>query len=327
MNKKYILGFSMGDPYGIGPQITLDAIMHLKKYKTFIPVIFGSKNIFNRPFYKKRYENLSMSDYNVPNLSENEIYFVDCGDCPETSINKPSKKGGELSRRYIEKATEFALNSQIDALVTAPISKESLELSGSSFTGHTTMLKSLTNTDKVSMVFHSPKLNVVLATIHLPISEVSTNLTEQTCNQAIDSAILLMKLLGQNSPKIAVAGLNPHASENGLFGHEEKTVIEPSINNYQKKAIAISGPYSGDTIFLRASKGEFDVVVAMYHDQGLIPIKLLGFHDAVNITLGLPFVRTSPDHGTAFEIVYSDKVSAESMIAAVNCALKLLENT
>ena len=321
-----IIGFSMGDPFGVGPQITLEALSYFIHNNLFVPVIFGSQSLLTNSFLQSKFKYLQIEPYDPTNLKPNTIYIVDCGDCPTTFKSESTKLGGELSLAYIEKATEFALNNKVSALVTAPISKQSLYLANSSYTGHTTMLKALTQSDHVNMVFTSPKLNVVLVTIHISLKSVSDHLTQSTLLQAFESADKLVRCLGNPNPKIAVAGLNPHASEDGLFGHEESDIIAPAIDLFKSKGHDITGPYPGDTIFMRASKGEFDVVVAMYHDQGLIPVKLLGFYDSVNVTLGLPFIRTSPDHGTAFDRAYTDKVSAESMISATKAALKLIDN-
>jgi 4-hydroxythreonine-4-phosphate dehydrogenase len=322
MTKKRI-GFSMGDPTGIGPHITLEAIDYFLKKDKFVPIVFGSKSLLNHPFLKKKYNHLPIQDYQNDQFEPQTMYIVDCGDFPLDFKSEPSVLGGKRSADYIEQACKFALDGKIDAIVTAPISKTSLEMASVPFTGHTTMLKALTGSSQVNMAFYSPKLNVVLATIHIPLKSVSEHLSESLLKQAIDASLLFMKSLGKASPQIAVAGLNPHASEDGLFGDEERTIIQPVIETYQKNGVSIDGPFPGDTVFLRAVQGEFDCVVAMYHDQGLIPVKLLGFESAVNITLGLPFTRTSPDHGTAFDIAYTDNVSAQSMIKSISSALTL----
>jgi 4-hydroxythreonine-4-phosphate dehydrogenase len=189
--------------------------------------------------------------------------------------------------------------------------------------GHTDLLAHLTTTPHVAMMFHSTPLRVVLATIHIPLAEVSRALTRDLLEKTIALTARELPRFGVAAPRIAVAGLNPHAGEHGLFGTEERDVFEPAIAACRAAGIEVSGPFPGDTIFVRASRGEFDVVVASYHDQGLIPVKLLAFGEAVNVTLGLPIIRTSVDHGTAFDIAGQGRADCGSMVAAVRLAAQL----
>jgi len=220
-------------------------------------------------------------------------------------------------------AVADATLGDVKGIATAPINKEALRLAGLPWNGHTELLAHLTGVRRVAMMFYSDELRVVLATIHVPLADVPRLLTQTLMEDTIALATLELPRFDKVAPRIAVAGLNPHAGEHGLFGREEETVIAPAIACCRAKGIDVSGPFPADTVFVRARKGEFDVVVACYHDQGLIPIKLVAFGRAVNVTLGLPIIRTSVDHGTAFDIAGKGVADAGSMIEAVLLAARL----
>jgi 4-hydroxythreonine-4-phosphate dehydrogenase len=211
----------------------------------------------------------------------------------------------------------------VDAVATAPVNKEAFRLAGLPWSGHTDLLAHLTGAPHVAMMFDSPALKVVLATVHIPLADVPRALTQASLEATIDLTARELPRYGVDRPRIAVAGLNPHAGEHGLFGHEEEQAIIPAVAACRARGADVAGPFPGDTIFLRARRGEFDVVVACYHEQGLIPIKLVAFGEAVNVTLGLPIVRTSVDHGTAFDIAGRGVADAGSMIAAVLLAARV----
>lgn len=291
-NKLPVIGITMGDPKGIGPEIIRKVLASPKVKGRFHPVLFGDLEFFD---YKK-------------------------------AASLTPKECGRLSGFYIEQAVQAILRKKIDAIVTAPISKEHLNLGGYPYPGHTEFLAKLSGTKHFRMMMAGPKLKVVLCTIHEPIARVPRLLNTGLILKTIE--ITCQSLHGQfnvKRPRIAVAALNPHAGEAGLFGDEEKTKITPAIRKAQRKGIDVSGPFPPDTIFSRAVHGEFDAVVVMYHDQGLIPLKLLHFDDAVNITLGLPFLRISVDHGTAFDIAGKGIASPSSMIAAIQTAIDLVQ--
>jgi 4-hydroxythreonine-4-phosphate dehydrogenase len=216
-----------------------------------------------------------------------------------------------------------ARQHRADGIATAPINKEAFRLAGLPWNGHTDLLAHLMGVEHVAMMFHSPALRVVLATVHIALAEVPLALTQPSLEATIALTARELPRYDVAKPRIAVAGLNPHAGEHGLFGREEENVIAPAIAACRARGIDVSGPWAPDTVFLRAHRGEFDVVVACYHDQGLIPIKLLAFGEAVNVTLGLPIVRTSVDHGTAFDIAGRGLANPASMIAAVLLAARL----
>jgi 4-hydroxythreonine-4-phosphate dehydrogenase len=234
-----------------------------------------------------------------------------------------SGAAGRAAYDIIVRAVDDARRGVVQAIATAPVNKEAFRLAGLSWSGHTDLLAHLTGSPHVAMMFYSNALRVVLATVHIPLVEVSRALTTESLAATIALTARELPRFGIPAPRIAVAGLNPHAGEHGLFGHEEQAAITPAIDACRARGIDVTGPFPGDTVFVRARRGEFDVVVACYHDQGLIPIKLVAFGQAVNVTLGLPIVRTSVDHGTAFDIAGKGVADPASMIAAVLLAAKL----
>jgi 4-hydroxythreonine-4-phosphate dehydrogenase len=281
------IAITEGDPAGIGPEIARKAASDPRVLAACEPVLYGA---------------------------DRDARF---------DIGTLSAAAGKAAYEAIVAATADAQAGRVDALATAPINKEALRLAGYPWNGHTDLLAHLTGSKHVAMMFYSEELRVVLATVHVPLADVPKLLTQTVMEQTIALAWTALPLFDKVPPRLAVAGLNPHAGEHGLFGHEEQTVIEPAIACCRAKGIDVTGPFPGDTVFVRARKGEFDAVIACYHDQGLIPVKLLAFGRAVNVTLGLPIVRTSVDHGTAFDIAGKDIADAESMISAVLLAARL----
>jgi 4-hydroxythreonine-4-phosphate dehydrogenase len=281
------IAITEGDPAGIGPEIARRAA----------------------------------ADPRVLDVCEPVLYGAPAGDRFEPG--RLSAEAGRAAYRAIVDAAADALVGDVAGIATAPINKEALRLAGLPWNGHTDLLAHLTGASRVAMMFYSDELRVVLATIHVPLADVPHLLTQTLMEQTIALTELGLPRFDKMPPRIAVAGLNPHAGEHGLFGREEETVIAPAIACCRAKGIDVSGPFPADTVFVRARKGEFDVVVACYHDQGLIPIKLVAFGRAVNVTLGLPIIRTSVDHGTAFDIAGKGIADAGSMIEAVLLAARL----
>ncbi len=234
-----------------------------------------------------------------------------------------SADAGRAAYDTIVRAVADAQRHAVDAIATAPVNKEAFRLAGLPWRGHTDLLAHLTGTRNVAMMFYSEALRVVLATVHIALADVPRAITQESLETTIGLTARELPRFGVAAPRIAVAGLNPHAGEHGLFGREEETAIVPAIAAARGRGIDVSGPFPGDTVFVRARRGEFDVVVACYHDQGLIPVKLVAFGQAVNVTLGLPIVRTSVDHGTAFDIAGKGIADPQSMIAAVLLAARL----
>lgn len=322
----------MGDPAGVGAEVTVKALADpaIRALGRF--VIYGMNEIISYaadlaeidPFWWRLQHDSSRAEYEL--VHDVVVLDYDEYSILGQSVAKPSKQGGQASLRFLEDATAAAQKpfgdpTRIDAMVTGPICKESWLMAGCRFPGHTEFLAHRTKAKRVVMMFSSPKLMVALATVHVPLMEVRNLLTIGCVFDPIDLGHQACVKMGIASPRVAVCGLNPHASENGRFGDEEKRVIEPAIQMARHHGIDAHGPFPADTIFHQAVHGKkYDLVVAMYHDQGLIPVKLLGFEEAVNVTLGLPIIRTSVDHGTAFDIVGKNLADPGSMKAAIRLA-------
>ncbi len=311
------LGFTLGDPGGIGPEIVFKCLLQNSRDPRYHAVVFGEKHHLP-PAAIAGLEKLSGA--------HSQITWVPCtsSDAP-LSIGKPSAANGQFAYDSILKGIEWAMGQKIDALVTAPISKTSFAMAKLPVTDHTTLLQQQTKSTNVHMAFWSPTLKVILATAHCPLSEVPSRLSQEHLWRTAENTLRFSQLLQLKSPQIAVAGLNPHAGENGLFGKEEEEILKPWIQKWNTEhTVQLKGPYPADSVFYQAVKGKFDLVIALYHDQGLIPVKTLFFDEAVNITIGLPFIRTSPDHGTAFDIAYTHTASETSMQAAIDLAISVL---
>ncbi len=324
----------MGDPAGIGPEVIVKALADPAVRKLARYVIFGMNEMMAyaadlveiEPFWWRLQHDSPRADYDLTH----DVVVLDYDEFSilGQAVHKPTKQGGHASLRFLDDAIVAATRpagepGHIDAIVTAPICKESWHLAGCKLPGHTEFLQNRTRSKRVAMMFNAPKLNVVLATIHLPLMDIRNVLTLGAVYDPIELGHAACQRLGIAKPRIAVCGLNPHASENGQFGDEERRIISPAIEVAKQHGIDARGPFPADTIFLDAVAGRYDLVVAMYHDQGLIPVKLLAFDEAVNVTLGLPIVRTSPDHGTAFDIVGKNKANPGSMKAAIRMAVRL----
>jgi len=329
-----VIGVTMGEPAGIGPEVLAKALADpaIRRLARF--VVYGMNELLG---YAADLAEINPTwwrlQHDSPRAQYDLVHDVVVLDYDEYSIlgqavHKPTKQGGKASMRFLEDAVAAATKSpdqpaHIDALVTGPICKESWQLAGFRWPGHTEYLAQRTGAKRVVMMFDSPKLRVALATVHIPLMEVRNKLTIGKVFDPIDLGHKACVALGIERPRIAVCGLNPHASENGQFGDEERRIITPAIEMATHGGIDARGPFPADTLFNDAVAGRYDLVVAMYHDQGLIPIKLLAFDQAVNVTLGLPIIRTSVDHGTAFDIVGKNKADPGSMKAAIRLAVKL----
>lgn len=350
ISAKPTIGITMGDPAGIGPEIVIKALAdrELRRHARF--VIYGLNELLTyeadrqeiNPFWARVQHDSQRTTRQI--FDDVVLLDFDEFDGLVRAPHQPSKMGGIASKLFVEEAINDALlpnggsagvvggghPRRIDALVTGPICKESWSLAGFNWPGHTELLANRTKAKRHAMMFVSPRLRVVLATTHIPLNEIRNQLTIGRVFDPIDLGNEACKQLGIEQPRIAVTGLNPHAGEKGQFGDEEIRLIEPAVRVAQESGIDVHGPFPADTIFIRAAAGDFDLVVAMYHDQGLIPVKLLGWDKAVNWTIGLPppFIRTSPDHGTAFDIAGKNPpmASANSMRAAIDLAIQLAVN-
>lgn len=301
----------MGDPAGIGPEIVIKALADSSLNEICRPLIIG-----DAVFLQKTAGNLGKSSagieiHDLKNLPADVMSGIESADT------------GRASAQYIETAVELWRNGEIDAIATAPISKKALSLAGYSYPGHTEFLAELTNTREFAMSFFAEKLRVVLLSTHISLRDAINLVKKESLEKLIRFSNATISQLLKREIKIAVAGLNPHASEGGMFGSEEADEIIPAIQECQDAGIAVHGPFSPDTIFLRGFRGEFDAVVSCYHDQATIAVKSLSFGSSVNVTLGLPLIRTSVDHGTAFDIAGKGIAEESSMKAAIRLAAEL----
>ena len=327
--RKPRIGITIGDPAGIGPEVSLKAVADDEVLAACVPVLIGDAQYlshWSRAFGLARgLDVINAGESVVDGLSSPVIYNL--ANIPGSiGIGQESAACGRCAAEFIEAAVKLCQSGQLDAMATAPINKKSLSLAGYPFPGHTEFLAALTGTDDFAMTFFSPALRVSLLTTHVPLTEVSSYVKKAALEKLIRLVHRELVRYGFERPRIAVAALNPHGGEGSLFGLEEASEMIPAIEACRNQdGIEVSGPHSGDTIFLRASRGEFDIVLSCYHDQGLIPIKCLSFGEAVNVTLGLPFIRTSVDHGTAFDIAGRGKADHSSMIAAIKLAVELFQ--
>lgn len=318
---------TMGDPGGVGPEIIAQALSSPVIRKSCIPIVVGDPRIMGEALHLLR-NSRKLQEIPSPDEADNSgrlIYIINVETMIPQAIpqKKPTAAGGGACVSYIRKAVELAMHKQVDGMVTAPISKEALKMAGFAWPGHTEMLAELSRTRSYAMMIVGGPLRVILVTIHTALKNVPELITRQRILQIIRLAKKACDMLKIRNPKIAVAGLNPHAGEAGIFGDEEITKIVPAIRQANREGIPASGPYPPDIVFYKACQGEIDIVVSMYHDQGLIPLKTLAFDKGVNVTVGLPFVRTSPDHGTAYNIAWKGMANPSSMIEAIKLAAKL----
>ena len=316
----------MGDPAGIGPEVVLKAVAEEEIQRLCTPIIIGDAQLLAhtaRTLDLQSGYDIVRSGEPIPELlSEPIIFHLD-------NINGVIEPGvesgaaGKAAGGYIEAAVELCAAGSVDAIATAPINKRSLFLGGYSFPGHTEFLAHLTGSEEYAMAFVAANLRIVLISTHVPLAEAIRLVERDRIVRTINLTNRELKRWGIERPRLAMAALNPHGAEGGLFGMEETSEIAPAIEVCRDSDINVAGPYSADTVFLRASRGEFDAVIACYHDQAMIPVKCLSFGEAVNVTLGLPFIRTSVDHGTAFDIAGKGVAEHSSMSAAIKLAAEL----
>jgi 4-hydroxythreonine-4-phosphate dehydrogenase len=311
MTKRKKIAVTLGEPGGIGAEITLKALLSDEVSRVCRPVVIGSAAVIEEACQK----------LGIP-LNPALYDIMDCGEIRGRGFIKgrPTAEGGRDCVAYIKKATELALRGDVEAIVTAPISKEAMKMAGFKWPGHTEMLAELTGTRDFAMVLSGGPITVILVTIHTSLGSVPAMITKERVLKTIVMAKKTCDIMGIKSPRIAVAGLNPHGGEAGMFGREEIEEIGPAVEEARGRGIPVTGPYPPDTLFHKVYMGEFDITVCMYHDQGLIPLKMIAMDKGVNMTVGLPFIRTSPDHGTAYDIAWQGKANPSSMIAALKMA-------
>jgi 4-hydroxythreonine-4-phosphate dehydrogenase len=330
-----VIAISMGDPCGVGPEVIVKAFGSAGFGRGRTPFVIGDRLPIRRAIDLLG-EKLSIRPINDPGdlpasrePGEIPLFSAGPGLAPaDIAYGRPTPAACKAAVACIEAAVRLAASQNADAVCTCPVNKSRLHANGFPFPGHTEFIRDLTGAKSVVMMLAGPKLRVALATIHEPLSAVPGLLTPEGLRDVIRvTAEAMVRDFGMKLPRIAVAGLNPHAGEAGKFGREEIELIQPVVEGFAgDPRFRISGPWPPDTLFYRAFSGEFDAVVAMYHDQGLIPIKLAHFSEAVNVSLGLPIVRTSVDHGTAYDIAGTGKADPGSLIAAVELAGRIAEN-
>ena len=322
-----IIAITMGDAAGIGPEIIIKALGHAEVYDRCRPLVIGDAGRL-RKVAPVVGSSLRVRAVDGPAQAGFAAGTVDCLDLglipPDMAFGQVSAQCGHAAYCYIERAVALAQGGAIDAICTAPLNKEALHAGGHIYPGHTELLAELTGTPEVSMMLVAPRLRVIHVTTHIglidAVARINPGLVERTIARAHDA----LERAGIANPRIGVCGINPHAGEHGLFGHgEEEAKIDPAIASVRARGWRVEGPLPADSLFFRAGRGDFDVVVAMYHDQGHGPIKVLGLEAGVNITVGLPVIRTSVDHGTAFDIAGKGIAEEGSLLEALRQAIDL----
>ncbi len=323
MNSQPKIGITMGDPAGVGAEIICRALAELTPTERSRVLVFGTGRVLERA-NRLAGAGLSFADAGS-NLRDGAVPVVetavaDAGAIADATV---SAAAGACSYAYIERAVQAALAGDIDVIVTAPINKEALHAAGHRFEGHTELLAHLTGAKSCFMLLASEKLSTIHVSTHVSLAGAIERATTERELATITIGDAFLKRLGIAKPRIAVAGLNPHGGENGLFGRDEMDRIVPAIEAARSAGIDVTGPFPGDSVFLRAVQGEFDLVVAQYHDQGHIPTKLIAFDTTINVSLGLPILRVSVDHGTAFDIAWTGRARHANMSAAIAYARRI----
>ena len=325
-SKRPLLAITMGDPAGVGPEVIVKALDRPEVWEVCRPVVVGDMRWMDearlmvgtsRPLRSLKSASQAGSGETLDVL---DLANVETGRLSRAQV---SAEAGRAAYEYIQRAVQLALAGEVAGVVTAPINKEALHAAGVPYAGHTEMLAKLCEASEVAMMLVAGRLRVSHVSTHVSLRRAVERLSVESIRRVVDLTHAALRRMGLASPRIAVAGLNPHAGEGGLFGNEEQEIIGPAVVAAQVKGVYATGPYPPDSVFLRASQGEFDAVIAMYHDQGHIPVKLLGFYEGVNLTLGLPIIRTSVDHGTAFDIVGTGRADERSLVAALRLAARM----
>ena len=325
-----LLAITLGDPSGIGPEIILKTLAHAGLFSTCRPLVIGDERILHRaagwlgmqfPIFE-RISDPVQAVYHPGTIPLLDLHNADPAACLPGQVCAPS---GRAAVESVCAACDLALAGQVDAIVTPPLNKEAMNLAGFHYAGHTELLAERTGAQKVTMLLTGGTLRVVHVSTHVALEEAIRRVTHARVAEVIELAQAACLALGIAHPRIAVAGLNPHASEEGLFGSQEAAEIIPAVLAARARGLDVSDPLPPDTVFLRAARGQFDIVVAMYHDQGHIPMKLLAFDSGVNVSIGLPIIRTSVDHGTAFDIAGRGVARPDSLLAAIQVAVQMVK--
>ncbi|MBI1299575.1 4-hydroxythreonine-4-phosphate dehydrogenase PdxA [bacterium] len=324
-----LLAITLGDPAGIGPEVILKALRHAELFERCRPLVIGDRRILARaaawiegaPDAYELIEDPRQGQFAFGTVPLVDLHNADPAEIP---VGKVSAAAGRAAVEAVFRACDLALDSTVDGIVTAPLNKEAMHRAGFLYPGHTELLAERTGAERISMLLVGPSLRVVHVSTHVSLAEAIRRVRTPRVLEVIELAYQSCRALGIVEPRIGVAGLNPHAGENGLFGNEEAEQVQPAIEQARARGWTVSDPQPPDTVFLRAVKGVFDIVVAMYHDQGHIPMKVLSFDSGVNVSMGLPIIRTSVDHGTAFDIAGTGIASEESLLAAVDVAVQMV---
>jgi 4-hydroxythreonine-4-phosphate dehydrogenase len=324
----------MGDPAGIGPELCLRLLSHAETQQAARPIVFGDAGVLRRvadllalPFTAQV---ISRADWPSASQALSGPAVLDLGAIAATDVRpgEVDARCGEAAYRYVTAAIDAALAGEVDAVATAPLHKEALHAAGHNFPGHTEIFATRMRAERSCMMLTAPEITCSLVTVHVGLGEVAALLTTERIREVIDLTAVAMRRLRGREPRLAVCGLNPHAGEGGLFGlREEERIIAPAVAGARAEGLDIEGPLSPDTAFLPDRRRRTDAYICMYHDQGLIPLKALAFDSAINTTLGLPIVRTSVDHGTAFDIAWQGRANPSSLYEAVRLAARLSEDT
>ncbi len=320
-----VIGITMGDPVGIGPEIIVSALDDPLLYTVCRPLVLGDQSVMERAIDLKS-ARMDIHTTGTPSggvygHGTMDLFPLSRLDAATLQAGHPTPGTGRAMIDYITTGVDLAMDGKIQAMATCPITKTAMKLAGSKFHGHTELIADRTRTPRVAMMMAGDRLRVVLVTIHIPLCEVATRLNPaEILATIVLAAKSLQSRFGIPNPRITVAGLNPHAGEAGMFGSEEQTLIAPAVAQAQARGIDASGPFPPDTLFYNAINHKCDAVVCMYHDQGLIPFKMIHFNDGVNTTLGLPIIRTSVDHGTAYDIAWKGVADPSSLAAAIKMA-------
>ncbi len=324
-----MIAVTMGDPAGIGPEIIIKSLAEGALSGAPV-VVVGCAQTLRRILALNITPRAELRIIDHPaeaSFSPATINVIDepLSDPQGLRPGEVQAQAGDLAFRCIRRATALALEGAVAAIATAPLNKEALHLAGHAYPGHTELLAHLTQTTDYAMVLYTEKLKVIHITTHISLRQFLDTLNQPRIETVIGVADRFLRRVGYPRPRIAVAGVNPHAGENGLFGDEEIRIVAPAVAAMRAKGVEVTGPCPPDTVFMQCHEGMYDMVVAMYHDQGHIPLKLLGFYDGVNITAGLPFIRTSADHGTAFDIAWTGKAKSESMATSIELAMHIAQ--
>lgn len=325
-----LLAVTSGDPAGVGPEIILKAFQEPGLQDRVRLLVVGDARIFRERMQIPGIQPLPLEVVKTPQegkYAPGTLTLLDLADTDpaELKLGQVSALGGKGAVDAVFAACDLAMAGEVEAIVTAPLNKAAMHLAGFNYAGHTELLAERSHAGQVRMLLVAPQLRVIHVSTHVSLQEAIQRVTTERVQETILQAVKACQALGIAAPRVAVAGLNPHAGEGGLFGNQESTEMLPAIQAVRALGHTVSDPQPPDTVFLRAVKGEFDIVVAMYHDQGHIPMKLLAFDQGVNVTLGMPIIRTSVDHGTAFDIAGTGKASPSSLLAAIEVAIQMVK--